>query len=55
MITVAHRLYTIKDADTILFLEHGRLLAAGTHSELLRDVPEYREMVFVHDGGKNHE
>ncbi|MFD2760604.1 thiol reductant ABC exporter subunit CydD [Lentibacillus juripiscarius] len=55
VITVAHRLYTIKDADTILFLEHGRLLAAGTHSELLRDVPEYREMVFVHDGGKNHE
>src|SRR5699024_2528261 len=45
VITVAHRLHTIKDADQILFLEDGKQMAAGTHEELLRSVPEYRKMV----------
>ncbi|RYG74020.1 thiol reductant ABC exporter subunit CydD [Lentibacillus lipolyticus] len=54
IITVAHRLYTIKDADTILFLESGKLLASGTHAELIRNVPEYRNMVLANDGGENN-
>ncbi|OLN22172.1 thiol reductant ABC exporter subunit CydD [Domibacillus antri] len=51
VITVAHRLHTIKQADVILFLEKGELVAAGTHSELLESVPEYRHMVSVQQGG----
>ncbi|GAB3796213.1 thiol reductant ABC exporter subunit CydD [Virgibacillus kimchii] len=51
VITVAHRLHTIKDADQILFLEHGKLLAKGTHEELYETVNEYREMVSVQKGG----
>ncbi|MEK3794422.1 thiol reductant ABC exporter subunit CydD [Paenibacillus sp. FSL R7-0204] len=45
MITVAHRLYTIRQADHILFMDHGVLTAAGPHEELLECVPQYAEMV----------
>lgn len=51
VITVAHRLHTIKSADKILFLEKGRLVAAGTHDELLESVTEYRDMVHTQQGG----
>lgn len=52
VITVAHRLHTIKDADHILFLDNGQLIAEGTHEKLLQNVDEYREMVEVQRGGK---
>ncbi|QKY68908.1 thiol reductant ABC exporter subunit CydD [Lentibacillus sp. CBA3610] len=52
VITVAHRLHTIKHADNILFLEDGKLMAEGTHGELFEHVPEYRQMVSVQRGGK---
>ncbi|MTH52151.1 thiol reductant ABC exporter subunit CydD [Bacillus mangrovi] len=45
MITVAHRLYTIKEADTIVYLDSGKVLAAGTHHHLLKTVPAYRKMM----------
>ena len=51
VITVAHRLHTIKNADKIIFLENGELLAAGTHEELLASVEAYRNMVSVQQGG----
>lgn len=45
MITVAHRLYTIRQADQILFMDHGVLAAAGPHDELLERMPQYAQMV----------
>ncbi|MBU9714599.1 thiol reductant ABC exporter subunit CydD [Evansella tamaricis] len=51
VITVAHRLHTIKNADQIFFLNEGNLLAKGTHGELLAEVPEYRRMVSLQQGG----
>ncbi|WP_164670766.1 thiol reductant ABC exporter subunit CydD [Virgibacillus doumboii] len=51
VITVAHRLHTIKNADKILFLENGQLAAAGTHGELIGTFAAYRDMVSVQQGG----
>jgi ABC-type multidrug transport system fused ATPase/permease subunit len=32
---VAHRLSTVRDADVVLVLEHGRIVERGTHDALL--------------------
>lgn len=52
VITVAHRLHTIKTADQILFLENGQLQAVGTHQTLFDTLPSYRVMVTIQQGGK---
>ncbi len=44
-ILIAHRVSTIEKMDQILFLEDGKLLAAGSHEKLYADCPEYRKMV----------
>ncbi|TBL69912.1 thiol reductant ABC exporter subunit CydD [Paenibacillus thalictri] len=51
MITVAHRLYTIRHADLILYMENGVLLDSGRHEELMRRLPQYAEMVEVQRKG----
>jgi ATP-binding cassette subfamily B protein len=38
---IAHRLSTINLADRIVLLEGGRIVATGTHQELLRTEPRY--------------
>ncbi|MCM0640006.1 ABC transporter ATP-binding protein [Cellulomonas wangsupingiae] len=45
VVTVAHRLSTVVDADTILVLEDGRVRARGTHAELLASDQLYRDLV----------
>ncbi len=42
---IAHRISTVESMDQILFLEEGRLLAAGSHETLLKTCPEYAKMV----------
>ncbi|MEX0151984.1 ABC transporter ATP-binding protein [Microbacterium sp. LMI1-1-1.1] len=44
-IVVAQRVSTIVDADRIVVLEDGRMAGLGTHEELLRTSPTYREIV----------
>ncbi len=43
-IVVAHRLTTIKDADTIVVMDNGRILETGSHEELLGASRLYQEL-----------
>jgi ABC-type multidrug transport system fused ATPase/permease subunit len=45
VVTVAHRLSTVIDADEILVMDAGRIIARGTHDQLLWSEPRYRELV----------
>jgi len=41
---VAQRIGTIMDADQIIVLDEGEVVGKGTHKELLRDCPVYKEI-----------
>ncbi len=41
---VAHRLSTVVDSDQIVVLDGGRVVAVGTHAELVDTSPLYREL-----------
>ena len=44
-ILIAHRISTVEKMDRIIFIDDGKILAVGTHEELLRDSEDYRTMV----------
>ena len=41
VLIIAHRLYTIKNADNIVFMKKGQITEQGTHEELLRNRADY--------------
>jgi ATP-binding cassette subfamily B multidrug efflux pump len=43
-IIVAQRIGTIRHADRILVLEHGKIVGAGTHEELMNSCPAYQDI-----------
>lgn len=49
-ITIAHRLSTIRSADSVAFIEDGRLFAFGSHEQLLKNCPRYRAFMEPHNG-----
>jgi ABC-type multidrug transport system fused ATPase/permease subunit len=44
LLVVAHRLSTVLDSDEIVVLDGGRVVARGTHRELVDSSPLYREL-----------
>ncbi|MBQ7387540.1 MAG: ABC transporter ATP-binding protein [Clostridia bacterium] len=43
-ILIAHRISTIEQMDKIIYLDDGRIVAVGTHEQLLRECPSYEAM-----------
>ena len=45
VIIIAHRLSTVANADRIIYLEKGQVIAEGTYPELINLVPDFAESV----------
>ena len=41
---IAHRLSTLRDADTLMVIEHGKVPEAGTHAQLLEKGGIYHKL-----------
>jgi len=54
-IVIAHRLSTIGLADRVVLLEAGRVVASGTHAELMATEPRYAEVLAHLDDGRTSE
>nr|WP_194165504.1 thiol reductant ABC exporter subunit CydD [Oceanobacillus sp. CFH 90083] len=52
MITVAHRLHTIRNADKIFLLDQGKIAGEGTHEELYQNNKIYQQMINTQQGGR---
>ena len=48
IITVAHKLPSIRGADRIVLLDHGRLVAQGHHESMYATCPEYSRLFDLH-------
>jgi len=44
ILLIAHRITTVRHCDTIVELEHGRMVAQGTYEQLLERSPSFRRM-----------
>ena len=49
---IAQRIGSVKDADTIIVMDDGRITGVGTHEELLKNNEEYREICSSQTDGK---
>jgi len=50
ILVIAHRLSTVKQADTILVLDNGLLVESGTHEELLNRSSMYAHLWYLQSG-----
>jgi ATP-binding cassette subfamily B protein len=44
MIVIAHRLSTVVDSDLIIVLDQGQVVGSGTHSQLVKSTPLYKQL-----------
>ena len=53
LLVIAHRLSTIQNADNIVVLKNGEIIAQGKQEALLSSCPLYRDMWLAHIGAKS--
>ncbi|MCR5785411.1 MAG: ABC transporter ATP-binding protein/permease [Eubacterium sp.] len=53
VIVIAHRLYSIKNADKIVVINEGRIEAAGTHEKLIKSSERYKRLWELSEGTRN--
>ena len=51
VIVIAHRLSTIMQMDRIVVIENGRVVASGTHNDLLEEGGTYQKLWKIQAGG----
>lgn len=51
IIIVAHRLSTIIGSDKIYMIDDGKIISEGTHSELMKNCKEYKELYELEENG----
>ena len=44
LIVIAHRLSTVVDSDQIIVMQDGQVVGSGTHKQLLKSTPLYKEL-----------
>lgn len=44
ILIIAHRLSTVRDCDKIFFIDNGKIIASGTHDELVNSCAKYRNL-----------
>ena len=49
VITIAHRLATIENADQILVIDDGKVVQQGTHEELIHQEGRYQEFIRIRE------
>ena len=47
ILTIAHRLTTVRHCDRLFYLSAGQLVASGTYEELERDCPAFHRMILA--------
>lgn len=50
VIVIAHRLRTVRTADSVVYLERGRVLANGTFDEVVNRVPDFSQQARLSGG-----
>ena len=53
-ILIAHRISTVEDMDKIIFIDNGRVVAVGNHTELCATCAEYKNMVDLQKLDEEH-